>query len=331
MRDVAKDLCVKYSTVARVCRTFLREERLDRKKRPGPKVTYNISVQHKVEAFFSNKPQATLLECKQHLATLIEKVPSLSTINRILKKMKISLKTISVVPAQRNSEETIEKRRRFALKFLNLESKGVNFVWIDEFGCSIALKRGRARSRVGLPAIVIGPGRGTNLSVAAAIDLDGPVHFMHKYGSIDQFAFANFLRGLAPKLDASKENILIMDNLRVHDAPEVVKVYDECKLKRLFLPPWSPMFNPIEECFSKVKLLISKYQSSGSALLDSVQMAFDAVTAQDCIGWFRHTKQFFPQALSSQPINVRPEEIESSSEPEMDGLSDESDELVPTM
>lgn len=93
--------------------------------------------------------------------------------------------------------------------------------------CNIALKGSQARSKTGLPAIVIQPRCISNLSVAAAINLDGPVHHMNECGSIDQFASANFLRGLVPKLTVSEENILIMNNLRVHDAPEVVKVDDE--------------------------------------------------------------------------------------------------------
>lgn len=227
--EVSKDLSVKYNTVARVVRTFLREERLERKKRPGRRAVYLSPIKNMVEQFYADRPQATLLECKKHLSSKMVNPPSLTTINRILAKREISVKSVSVVPPQRNSPETIEKRRKYALKFTRLEADQVNFVYIDEFGCSIALRRGRARSKVGSPAIVIGPGRGRNLSVIAAIDINGPIHFMTRYGSVDQAQFINFLTGLIDKLDGSKDNVLVFDNLSVHKGEEVRKFMKERK------------------------------------------------------------------------------------------------------
>lgn len=179
-------------------------------------------------------------------------VPSIATIDRILARRKISYKAVSLVPPKRNSPETIEKRKKYATKFSRLELNS-NFVFIDEFGCSIALRRGRARSKIGSPAIVFGPSRAQNMSVIAAIDKDGPIYHLCKFGSMNQAQYKLFLETLIGKLYSSKDNVLICDNLSVHKAQEVKDFLIERRIKCVYLPPYSPMLNPIEECFSKVK------------------------------------------------------------------------------
>lgn len=85
------------------------------------------------------------------------------------------------------------------------------------------------------------------------------------------------------------------------------------------------MLNPIEECFSKVKNLICKLQPE-EGLLKSVQLAFDEVTKENCVGWFLHSKKSLPQCFNSEEINVRPEESPRDSGNEWS--SDDDDELL---
>ena len=57
----------------------------------------------------------------------------------------------------------------------------------------------------------------------------------------------------------------------------------------MFLPPYSPDMNPIEEAFSKVKGLLRKAESrTREALIEAIGRALDAVTAQDARGFFGH-------------------------------------------
>ena len=60
-----------------------------------------------------------------------------------------------------------------------------------------------------------------------------------------------------------------------------------CEL--LYLPPYSPDFNPIEEAFAKVKELLRRAGSrTRGALMEAMGRALDAVTARDARGFFEH-------------------------------------------
>jgi len=57
----------------------------------------------------------------------------------------------------------------------------------------------------------------------------------------------------------------------------------------LYLPPYSPDFNPIEEAFSKIKGLLRKSEArTREALVEAIGTAISAVTGEDAIGFFEH-------------------------------------------
>ena len=60
-----------------------------------------------------------------------------------------------------------------------------------------------------------------------------------------------------------------------------------CEL--LYLPPYSPDFNPIEEAFAKVKGLLRRFGARNhEALIEAMGRALDAVTTLDARGFFEH-------------------------------------------
>jgi transposase len=81
-----------------------------------------------------------------------------------------------------------------------------------------------------------------------------------------------------------------MDNLSTHKGERVkefVRSAGSCEL--LYLPPYSPDFNPIEEAFSKVKGLLRKAEArSRETLVKAIVNALEAVTVRDAKGFFEH-------------------------------------------
>ncbi len=66
----------------------------------------------------------------------------------------------------------------------------------------------------------------------------------------------------------------------------------------LYLPPYSPDFNPIEEAFSKVKGLLRKAGArSREALVEAMGAALAAVGARDARGFFEHCGDYQPAQL----------------------------------
>jgi transposase len=80
-----------------------------------------------------------------------------------------------------------------------------------------------------------------------------------------------------------------MDNLSAHKGERVRELIEARGCELLYLPSYSPEFNPIEEAFSKIKGLIRKVEArSREALLEAIGAAISAITGQDARGFFEH-------------------------------------------
>jgi transposase len=80
-----------------------------------------------------------------------------------------------------------------------------------------------------------------------------------------------------------------MDNLSSHKGPRVRELIERRGCELLYLPPYSPELNPIEEAFSKLKALMRKAGArTREALLEAMGRALDAVTTSDARGFFEH-------------------------------------------
>ena len=76
-------------------------------------------------------------------------------------------------------------------------------------------------------------------------------------GPINRHAFETYVaRVLVP--DLRPGDIVIMDNLSSHKGPQVRTMIEAAGASLLYLPPYSPDFNPIENAFAKLKTLLRK-------------------------------------------------------------------------
>ena len=90
---------------------------------------------------------------------------------------------------------------------------------------------------------------------------------------------------LAPRLCAGK--VVVMDNLSSHKVNRVRELIEGRVCKLLYLPPYSPDLNPIEEAFSKVKGILRKAQArTYNALIEAMGQALAAVSPSDARGFF---------------------------------------------
>ena len=92
---------------------------------------------------------------------------------------------------------------------------------------------------------------------------------------------------LAPTLQHG--DIVVMDNLRCHKVAGITQAVENVGAHVLFLPPYSPDLNPIEQMWSKIKAFLRKVKArSQELLLDALPDAFASISIQDIIGWFHH-------------------------------------------
>ena len=82
---------------------------------------------------------------------------------------------------------------------------------------------------------------------------------------------------------------MVMDNLTAHKGERVKELIEQRDCELLYLPPYSPDFNPIEEAFSKIKDMVRKVEArTREALVEAIGMALSAVTAREARGFFEH-------------------------------------------
>jgi transposase len=99
--------------------------------------------------------------------------------------------------------------------------------------------------------------RGKTTTFTAGLRLGGMVAPMVLDGPMDGNAFIAYVEQvLVPEL--SRGDIVIMDNLPAHKVAGVKQAIEKAGANLLYLPPYSPDFNPIEMAFSKFKALLKK-------------------------------------------------------------------------
>jgi transposase len=163
------------------------------------------------------------------------------------------------------------------------------YVFIDESGANITLvpRYGRAPRGDRCPGVVP-RNYHENLTLFASLSLTGITSAMLLDGAADRVAFEVYIEQiLVPTL--SPGQIVILDNLAVHKQPALRRLIHGAGCRVLFLPSYSPDFNPIEMAFSKIKAWLRRMAArTREALETEIGRAIDLITPQDAIGYFHH-------------------------------------------
>ena len=100
--------------------------------------------------------------------------------------------------------------------------------------------------------------------------------------------FTQYVRQyLVPELRPG--DIVILDNLSSHKGGEATRLVEACGATMIFLPPYSPDFNPIEMAFAKLKALLRKAaERTRDALWDRIGQLLDLFPPGECQNYIRH-------------------------------------------
>lgn len=161
-------------------------------------------------------------------------------------------------------------------------------VFLDESGAQTNMTRTHGRAPRGVRVIQKVPhGHWLSTTLIAAVRTTGSFAQAIVDGATDSEVFLTYVKeALVPQLKAG--DVVILDNLQPHKAVGVKEMIEQAGARLLYLPPYSPDFNPIENMWSKVKRkLRSSAARTFEALQKAVWSALDQVTSQDCIGFFR--------------------------------------------
>jgi transposase/transposase-like protein len=164
-----------------------------------------------------------------------------------------------------------------------------DWVFVDESGVATDMVRRYGRAPGGQRARGTAPyGRWERLTIFGGLSRLGLVACMSITGAADTPAVLAFLEhALVPVLRPGR--VVVLDNLAPHKAARVRALIERAGCRLLFLPPYSPDFNPIEPAWSKLKTLLRGMGARTTAALDAALTALvDAITASDARGFFRH-------------------------------------------
>ena len=130
--------------------------------------------------------------------------------------------------------------------------------------------------------------RNKNVSVIGAIALKGVITQISLIGATDGLTFEAFIaQKLVPKLWEGA--CVVMDNCSIHKGKEIEALIEAAGANLIYLPPYSPDFSPIENCWSKIKTILRSIGARNYPdLAKAIEEAFSRVSLNDIRSWFTH-------------------------------------------
>jgi len=164
-------------------------------------------------------------------------------------------------------------------------------VFVDESGANTKMTRLRGRALGGQRLLARIPhGHYQTSTLIAGLRREGPCAPWLFGGAMNGEMFLAWVRqGLAPTLRPG--DVVILDNLATHKIRGVRDAIEAVGARLLYLPPYSPDFNPIEPMWSKIKqVLRSHAPRTEEELLGAAKTAFNSISTADCKGFFFSTQ-----------------------------------------
>jgi len=271
-----------------------------------------------VAAVVSNIEENCQLTLQGHQAYLRDKYNlnvSTSTIANRLRGEMFTAKRPHPVPVDRNTDATKAMRKAYAERYIS-DMMGRNVVFIDETGLQLCSTGPYGWSRRGLPAFVKVPSlHSVQLNIIAAMSSEGVIHSKFECGSVNNILFQTFLEELVVLLPQGVPVFLVMDNCRIHKRLPLLPAH----VKVVFLPPYSPMLNPIEMMFNQLKavarpmmrqrmaetLTVNAHARGMTAtnarylvLMEVATASIAQIDVQSCGNYVLHTHKELPKAMA---------------------------------
>jgi transposase len=161
--------------------------------------------------------------------------------------------------------------------------------FLDESGVNLGMTRLYGRAAPGERVVEATPGTsGLHYTVVATLGVNGVQAPLLFEGAMTTLTFETYVEDvLTPTLQPGE--ILLLDNLSAHKGGSAQATLEACGVQVIFLPPYSPDLNPIEQCWAKVKQALRAAKArTWDDLVDALCKALRAVSQTDVLAWFAH-------------------------------------------
>jgi transposase len=196
----------------------------------------------------------------------------------------------SLHDSQRETRRVKELRQDYQTRFVDTLGELVKRLkFLDESGAHLGLTRLCGRAAPGQRVVEATPGySGPHYTLIATLgwqEVTAPWIFE---GSMNSATFEVYVRSqLLPTLRPG--DILVLDNLSAHTGETIRQLVEAQGARLEFLPPYSPDFNPIELCWSKVKAALRAAKARTlEALVEAAAQALRSISFTDIQNWFAH-------------------------------------------
>ena len=164
-----------------------------------------------------------------------------------------------------------------------------NLIFIDETGAVLNMVLPYGRSPRGERVYGEKPvSKGCRISTIGALSLSGVEAAMCFEGTLNTDVFLYFVeKFLVPVLEP--RHTVVVDNASPHKSAQVAELIEATGAALVYLPPYSPELNPIENAWSKLKQHLRKTKArTKEELYHAIARGLELITGGDAAGWFRH-------------------------------------------
>jgi transposase len=236
-------------------------------------------------------------------------LPSRNTVSRALKEFHFTIKRVSLIPERRLNEENVVKRYEYArIMFPLFNSEPEKIFFLDEVGFKVSMRRSYGWSESGTRSNVVVPALNSrNISVCATIGYNCRILYWkgldHAFNGGDFVSYLQDLFRIFTDNDITGVT-LVMDNVAFHKIQVVQELARNAHIRIMYLPPYSPFLNPIEELFAKWKVMIRAASPRDEGhLRELIDQTHERITVADCQGFYRHAYSYFDRCLTREPIS----------------------------
>jgi len=243
-----------------------------------------------IEKLVDTRPVLFLDEIRRLIQETVGKAVHVSTVSRALKILGINKKKLRMFARQ----QCAVKQAKYLLALTGYRHD--QLVFLDEMHSDMLnYNRQYGWAPIGVRPRV--PGlyvRGVKYSVVGALHLDGLLTHLTITGGFKGKDYLFFVKNnLLPKMNPfpGPRSVIVADNASIHHGKELAELCEQHGIKLLFLPPYSPEYNPIEIVFSKVKKYLQRYgtekHDAGQTGMSILFEAFGTITPSDAEGFYR--------------------------------------------
>eukprot|EP00477_Mikrocytos_mackini_P003120 GAHX01003817.1.p1 GENE.GAHX01003817.1~~GAHX01003817.1.p1 ORF type:complete len:386 (-),score=54.93 GAHX01003817.1:6-1163(-) len=286
--DIVKWMGVGKSTIYKYKRLFELDEKVVCKTRSRRKNQKDSRLEDVTEILLQG-PLLTTMEIREKLDYSV----SAHTISTLILKGGFTRKRVKLKSEKKNSEENLVKQKNYLTKVMNVPNN--ELIFLDEAGFNRHIVSSYGYSpRSTECCLEVPASKGKSITLLMAVSLHGTVAFTVFEGPCDTDKFSNFyVNELYRRLQQDKCKI-IMDNAAIHRSM-INRLGIDKEREPIFLPPYSPELNPIEEVFHEIKTKFRKITplcKNKEEIIDRVEMIVnDGFIIKDFTPYYEHMRE----------------------------------------